>query len=308
MEDEKEGVELSNKKHVRVRQPPSIPFLWEEKPGIPKRDWKPEVDATTPVVVPPPVKLVASIPFNWEEKPGKPLPCFSPVLKPATETSPLTLTSWSSPLVRIPGAGSEDNGYGEHEMLGMDLAWLSFEDDPTSSSSSAAENRLASSTMISATPTQVDISLEGLNNQLDNSSSPASESGSSTSSYATGISSLVGDSFLECLFPMIPPRSGFLEKFAHTKKVSVTPPAINGRDFSHETAESVMIRRPPTLGELIMMSRRRSCQRKAAQRRKHNLLMKFIKKEAFGCCIIGSSLKITEGFHWKRSRARLDLI
>ncbi|KAJ6294543.1 hypothetical protein OIU76_022594 [Salix suchowensis] len=69
-----EIIDSSRKKHVR--QPPSVPFLWEVRPGVAKKDWKPEVSAVTPVQLPP-VKLIASVPFNWEEKPGKPLSCFS---------------------------------------------------------------------------------------------------------------------------------------------------------------------------------------------------------------------------------------
>ncbi|KAL7003215.1 hypothetical protein U1Q18_004373 [Sarracenia purpurea var. burkii] len=93
----------------QIRQPVCVPFDWEEKPGIPKKDWKPSTHPAHPIVPLPPVKdpfkceekpgkllscfsqsspppeveihlppekLVTSVPFKWEEKPGKPLPCF----------------------------------------------------------------------------------------------------------------------------------------------------------------------------------------------------------------------------------------
>ncbi|WVZ55276.1 hypothetical protein U9M48_005957 [Paspalum notatum var. saurae] len=64
----------------RVKQLISVPFLWEVKPGAPKRDW--EISKPVPVVFacpsPTPTKLVVSVPFQWEEKPGKPLQEASP--------------------------------------------------------------------------------------------------------------------------------------------------------------------------------------------------------------------------------------
>ncbi|KAJ6410711.1 hypothetical protein OIU84_007462 [Salix udensis] len=69
-----------------------------------------------------------------------------------------------------------------------------------------------------------------------------------------------------------------------------------------------MIRKPLTLGELIMMSRRRSCQRKAVQMRKQNLSMKFMDKNAFGCCIFGTSINMIEGLQRKMRQPRLKII
>ena len=80
---EKEATRNSNKR--KIRQPPSVPFLWEERPGIAKKDWKPGVSSVTPTLPPPiPSKFIPSDPFNWEEKPGTPLPSFSqPPVEPA---------------------------------------------------------------------------------------------------------------------------------------------------------------------------------------------------------------------------------
>jgi hypothetical protein len=64
----------------RVKQQISVPFLWEVKPGAPKRDWV--ISKPVPVAFacpsPTPTKLVVSVPFQWEEKPGKPLQEASP--------------------------------------------------------------------------------------------------------------------------------------------------------------------------------------------------------------------------------------
>jgi hypothetical protein len=63
-----------------VKQQISVPFLWEVKPGAPKRDWvipKP-VAPVSACPSPTPTKLVVSVPFQWEEKPGKPIKEASP--------------------------------------------------------------------------------------------------------------------------------------------------------------------------------------------------------------------------------------
>jgi hypothetical protein len=107
------------------------------------------------------------------------------------------------------------------------------------------------------------------------SSSPASpassESDSSISSYETGRSSLTGSAFLECLFPLFPPKSSFLEMdIGYTEKVGSSLVELNGNDYDFELGDYTfdVSKKQPTLGELIMMSRRRSCRRKATQMNK----------------------------------------
>jgi hypothetical protein len=78
MEGEHEVSEFNPRE--RVKQQISVPFLWEVKPGAPKRDWV--ISKPMPSVCacpsPTPEKLVISVPFQWEEKPGKPLQQASP--------------------------------------------------------------------------------------------------------------------------------------------------------------------------------------------------------------------------------------
>jgi hypothetical protein len=191
--------EKQRKKHIR--EPPSIPFIWETKPGIPIKDWKP-VDSLFCQLPKTPLKQIASVPFVWEEKPGIPLPSY-------------------------------DAG-----------------------------------TLSTAIPLQQ-------NSKLYISSSPASpassESDSSISSYETGRSSLTGSAFLECLFPLFPPKSSFLERdIDYNEKVGSSLVELNGNDYDFELGDYTfdVSKKQPTLGELIMMSRRRSCIRKATQMNK----------------------------------------
>ncbi|KAF9668269.1 hypothetical protein SADUNF_Sadunf15G0111400 [Salix dunnii] len=310
-----EIIDSSRKKHVR--QPPSVPFLWEVRPGVAKKDWKPEVSSVTPVQLPP-VKLIASVPFNWEEKPGKPLSCFSQSPESPFVTAQANLLALPWHVTCSQGDDNhrhEDDDTGEESfgdeqvMFNSDLESFSFETDGSfSSAPSLLANCLVSSVAIStAAPVQSSSPTDDCNGQQETPSSPTSETDSSTSSYATGVSSLEGAAFLECLFPLYTPKSGFLGKASHPRKESFTPELIS-REFDYERKSSAMIRKPLTLGELIMMSRRRSCQRKAVHMRKQNLSMKFMDKNAFGCGIFGTSINMIEGLQRKMRQPRLKII
>lgn len=284
--------ESGRKKRDRVREPPSVPFLWEAKPGIPKKDWKPEVSSSVPQIFKTPLKLIASVPFAWEEKPGKPIPGFT--LNSAESIPPnieVKLVDVASPSYSGYSAAckygcdendkesSSDSNYvdgsdSDDSIIGRQLDAFSFETDESAGSQpSLLANCLVPSAKIStAIPLQKNPLTEQNNDHLETSSSTATETGSSTSSYETGHSSLVGASFLESLFPLFPPNSGFLEKAAgYSENTSLTPLELTGGEFDGEDYTSVMVRRPPTLGELIMMSRRRSCRRKAVQMKKWDL-------------------------------------
>ncbi|GMJ06575.1 hypothetical protein HRI_004326700 [Hibiscus trionum] len=335
---EKEAKVDANKR--RIRQPPSVPFLWEVRPGIAKKDWNPvpsSVNMTLPRPTPTPIKLIASVPFNWEEKPGTPLHSFSqapaepmtvplssmlttlppaptkliasvpfnweekpgtplpsfsqPAVEPTTVSPSEMFMTLPPPPVYSPSYFNGCNNNDEPAVFEMDLEAFGFETDDSSFSS-------APSTEISTIVTSQKVyQTDNGSDHLETLSSPASET-DSTSSYATGAASLVGASFLECLFPLLSPSSGFLETVRHPEQGSRAQ-----RDFDRESNNTVVIRRPPTLGELIMMSRRRSYQRKAAQIREKNISMEFLKERATGCCIFGTD--IIEGLQLKKFQPRL---
>ncbi|KAM1820279.1 uncharacterized protein LOC126627457 isoform X1 [Malus sylvestris] len=303
---------MANSYKKQVREPPSVPFLWEERPGIAKKDWKPEFSSSCSFP-PPPVKFIASVPFEWEEKPGTPLPSFSePTMESVPPLQPLMLLTYPSPPTSSAshqhdhdGEHEDCNGGGEESMLQLEFEAFDFEtDDSFRSAPSLLANCLvpcvALSTAIPAHETRVTTLTEEKSDWPEMPSSPASDSGSSTSSNATGASSLVGASFLECLFPLIPANAGFLEITGQSDKTALAPTEAKGTYFDRESNGSAIFRRPRTLGELIMMSRRSSCRRKAVQMRKHNLSMELMKNKGFGCGIFGTGIKVIEGLYSKR--------
>lgn len=289
--------ETVRKKHVR--EPPSVPFIWEAKPGIPKKDWKPEVPSVAQFPKTPPLKLIASVPFVWEEKPGKPLLNFSHLSVPPKPDSILIHVASSSEYsaastyaygdkdkdkdsssdnnVHQHGSYSDDDDESE-SMTSLDLEAFSFDTDESFSSSvpSLLANCIVSSAKVStAIPLQKNSlrskhECDQLYNIAPSSPASSSETESGTSSYVTGRASPTGSAFLECLFPLYPPKSGFLQRDDEpSEKVSSSPleELKANKGFDHEGYTCDMLRRPaPTLGELIMLSRRRSYARKTAQR------------------------------------------
>lgn len=238
----------------RERQPISVPFIWEERPGVPKKDWKPFTPPVEPP--PPPAKFVVSVPFGWEEKPGTPLPYF---LQAPNESRVVVNPQEHS----ITGYGNDHRceNEGDDESSESELDTCSVETDETfSSAKSLLANGLISTAAISgAVPVQESslalVIRDGA--PLQGPGSPASET-DSTCSYATGTTSLAGASFLEWLFPLLVPNSnvGFLEKAPSQNANVPTKEYLHGSNCSQ-------VRRPLlTLGDLIAMSRRRSCQRK----------------------------------------------
>ncbi|KAG8381453.1 hypothetical protein BUALT_Bualt06G0123500 [Buddleja alternifolia] len=312
----------------------SVPFEWEEKPGIPIPSFvqspKDSIIASSPSQYPgqdddygkegfsdsnlgtcnstnpvmPPAKLVASVPFEWEEKPGTPIPGFIQRSTVSTFAPPHENRFIFSSPPRYSGLGDDERD----ELSDSELdVWSCASDESYSSAPSLLANGLVStSALSSAIPLQETCPALTTNNseQLEIPGSPASET-ESTSSYATGTASLVGSSFLEWLFPLLMPNSsrevGCIEKNpSQTEDAQV-------KNFMKENSCN-QVRRPLlTLEELIVMSRRRSCQRKVANMQKQPS-MDFIKGNAFGCCIFRGGDSIV-GLHkkWKR-QLQLKLI
>lgn len=291
----------------QLRQPPSVPFIWEERPGFPKKNWQPSLATfvpsppTLPPPVPVPVKLVTSVPFRWEETPGKPLPSSSndppqlphPPLETATTPLPPPVPVPVKLVTSVPFDWEETPGQpypcfvdtNPPEPLDQPLppppmyeeveTSSDIFDDASSDSFSSVPSLLAAnrSVSISGTVVAADEFDDNLNRETSSMpTSPAYESDDSTSSYMTGASSLVGASFLEKLFPRLLPSEKV--KAAYSEDVQVAthplPDEVKLTTESDNMNIGFPVRAPQTLGELIMMSRRRSYMRRAVEMRKHN--------------------------------------
>ncbi|KAL6847532.1 hypothetical protein ACP4OV_022558 [Aristida adscensionis] len=112
----------------RVEQQISVPFLWEVKPGAPKKDWVISKPVPSVFACPSPAKLVVSVPFQWEEKPGKPL----------QEASPFPVLSDHAGFSASPHSLNPFVTEGEEEYsLGFDLEAFGFPDDNNTSDAAA---------------------------------------------------------------------------------------------------------------------------------------------------------------------------
>lgn len=278
MED-KENQE-KNECGVKIKQKITIPFQWEETPGAPKKDWKPKIDYEPLDPVPPlPVKYVASVPFKWEEKPGTPLRCFARGLtkRMTQETVP---EDKSLPLPPAYFSKYEDESDEGDSLYGDDYDdqdWLSeLEFDAMS---------VRSEESFCSAPSLLANRVTPLHNPYithpcdvyDTFEAPFSpESSKSPTNNTTGYTSLKGAEFLAQLFPLYPPKTRFLEHGTsiteiakHTEKKQPTF-LEEHKKLIGNGRRSGIIRRPCTLGELIMQSRRRSYRRKAVNMMKHN--------------------------------------
>ncbi|CAH2070327.1 unnamed protein product [Thlaspi arvense] len=298
-----------------LRQPPSVPFIWEERPGFPKKNWQPSLATFVPSPpplpppIPVPVKLVTSVPFRWEETPGKPLPPSSndppqlPLPPPETaKTPPLYLpppvpvpvklvTSVPFDWEETPGQPYPcfvddaippeplDQPLPPPPMYGGEFETSSDTyDDASSDSFSSVPSLLARNRSVSVSGAVAVDEFDDYHLNRETSSTPASpvyESDDSTCSYMTGASrasSLVGASFLEKLFPRLLPQEKFEAAESEDVQVSSTRPLHEEVKLTTDSDNMNIgfpVRMPQTLGELIMMSRKRSYMRRAVEMRKH---------------------------------------
>ncbi|KAG7537535.1 hypothetical protein ISN44_As13g014090 [Arabidopsis suecica] len=329
----------------QLRQPPSVPFIWEERPGFPKKNWQPSLATFVPSPpqlpppVPVPVKLVTSVPFRWEETPGKPLPASSndppqlphPPLETATTTPlPPPVPVPVKQVTSVPFDWEETPGQpypcfvdtNPPELLDQPLppppmygdveTSSDIFDDASSDSFSSVLSLLATNRSVSISgAVAVDEFDDNLNRVTSSMpTSPAYESDDSTSSYMTGASSLVGASFLEKLFPRLLPSEKVKAADSADVQVSTHPlhEEVKLTTESDNMSIGFPVRTPQTLGELIMMSRRRSYMRRAVEMRKQNPYKEFTKNGADSCCLFVPGIKMIEGLEWKKYQPRLKLI
>ncbi|KAL1819996.1 hypothetical protein ACET3Z_014865 [Daucus carota] len=291
----------------RIKQPASVPFIWEVRPGLPKTEWK-HFAPVGPTALPP-VKLTAldSL-IQWEEMPGKPLHCFPhemPDAGPLVQLPPPMLRDSQSPRPTVDShniwynADDDDGCDGDDEkdeIIDSYLDAWGFEDVALiSSAPSLLANRLIPTLAISnAVPVIENGLINGNNLQLQATFSPIYESDSSTSSYATGNTCLDDTPILERLFPLLLRKSSFQEKVGCEKGTHTTPQTLPSRvpDMNYELDQKLVVKKPLTLGEQILISRKRSYHRKANLMRDQNHSMEFMKKSVLGCCMAGSVNKI----------------
>ncbi|XP_026657818.2 uncharacterized protein LOC103700128 [Phoenix dactylifera] len=279
MAGEKECMESHPRQ--RDQQQISVPFLWEERPGTPKKEWISR--PVTVISVPSPARLVVSVPFEWEEKPGTPLQLSQP-------------SPDSSPLRALPGlAGTPSSAHLLNPSIDEEegvLATSAFK--VLASEMNDDESGLAPSTFpshhVKTCESFADVndsqggSTENSSDRQENWYSVSeTDCNSSSNSSATHTASFDA-SAAEFLFPLSFPDAGFLNMVRGRERALIPAaacPELQPTAYSHN--RSVRPRRTLTLGELILLSRKLSYKMKPVDVEKRSNLKVFIKKSLLTC-------------------------
>ncbi|KAK9059662.1 hypothetical protein SSX86_020366 [Deinandra increscens subsp. villosa] len=247
----------------RIKQTISVPFLWEEKPGTPKTGWK----RVNPIMQLP-VKLIASVPFMWEEKPGTPLPgSFSHHMEPEAKI-----------IVQQHIRNNPFCDFDSDSCLDQELQDSESEMGIIQCSSPNHLNHRKNNPFCDSSDDELEETDD--TDYLQAPSSPAWETESIASSYATGTTSLAGSSFLECMFPLMAPKASFFDTVG-CSRIRVPPTNSCTQIISYGEERKAL-----TLGELIMMSRRRSYLKKAIESQEYNHSTELMVRSGIGCCNI----------------------
>ncbi|CAN6466504.1 unnamed protein product [Victoria cruziana] len=277
----------------QVREPGSVPFLWEERPGQPKKDYiiqalvsdpspseqprQLEKDRT-PVIDPRPAKLVISVPFEWEEEPGKPKASSPARFNSVLFYSPITEEKDDDDDEKEDRfEDCEEND--DDELIELDLESFEFDENdlPIRSFSRSTPSMLANcmstlSELSNAIPIEHTISIT----DYQTSSGPRPEKNSSEDS-----------SYIEFHFPIVTPHVGFIQKFF----AGENPCSDDGSRQGSATQTCCRIKcikvkkTPPTLGDLIFMNCARGKPKKnltAVHCKSHNSLHRMV------CCAFGT--------------------
>ncbi|XP_072963242.1 uncharacterized protein [Typha angustifolia] len=285
MAEEMESLEFHPQQ--RVRQQISVPYLWELKPGTPKREWisKP----TTTISVPSPAKLVVSVPFLWEEEPGKPLVQLSQQFPDSsTIYSSQMLDGLSPSRCSLNPFITEDEDYSE----GFNLEGFSFHigNDASGADPSLTNCQVASVTAPAAANlhqslpnsfTSREKLSEDSSNRHETWYSLSETDGHSSSSSSTTQNDGGDASVLEFLFPLSSPEVAFINKVSKQDRATTEPEPVFKNNYVNKPRP--LAKRTVTLGELIELSRKLSYRRKTVDVKEKNPSMELTMKSLIAC-------------------------
>ncbi|WOK99018.1 hypothetical protein Cni_G07730 [Canna indica] len=235
----------------REKQQISVPYHWEEKPGIRKQGWSCPAIPVNPL--PSPVRQIVSVPFEWEEKPGKPIQL--------TERVPDLLTPSSFPWVDALDASSFYlNPFVDEEVHHLN----SFKTN---------DNIFLPTTDQSFTVSAAQESFTEDGSYWNENWHSASETQSHRSSSSSGEENVGADTaVVRFLFPVSPSDTRTTNNNRETNKEPHGKEACADLLLTDNNIRkhTPLAKRTLTLGELILLSRQLSCRTKRVDINRRN--------------------------------------